>query len=123
MIIQEQRLNCRMFLMATLWLAGCAQPEGNTPSVTEYARAAVPDDPHLAEIYQRSCHTCHGDPKAGAPLTGNSELWTALMDKGLTTLTNNVVSGIGDMPPYGLCMDCSATELRELIRFMARAPE
>lgn len=41
----------------------------------------------------------------------------------MRALLGNVVNGIGGMPPYGLCMDCSATDFRSLIRFMAEAPQ
>ena len=34
-----------------------------------------------------------------------------------------VFSGIGGMPPYGLCMDCNAEQFRQLIRFMATPAE
>ena len=44
------------------------------------------------------------------------------MQKGMDVLVNNVISGIGGMPPYGLCMDCSADEFEALIEFMASAP-
>ena len=41
------------------------------------------------------------------------------MEKGMNTLVDNVVNGFGGMPPFGLCMDCSAEEFEALILFMA----
>ena len=108
--------------LATLLSACSPSSEGTSPDIA-YAQQARPDDAVLAEKYLRACHTCHSDPGSGAPLTGDSSRWSPLMDKGMTTLLTNVVNGIEGMPPYGLCMDCSAEDFRRLIRFMAAAPE
>lgn len=109
--------------MALLLLTACSSSEDRSHRITEYASQARPDDPQLAETYQRSCHTCHGTPDSGAPLTGDSKQWDPLLEKGMQALLSNVINGIGGMPPYGLCMDCSAEDFRALIRFMAKAPE
>ena len=53
----------------------------------------------------------------------HGEAWQPRLAKGMETLVDNVVSGIGGMPPYGLCMDCNAEQFRQLIRFMATPAE
>ncbi len=62
---------------------------------------------------------CHGSGTSDAPLTGDHTAWQPRMEKGMDTLLDNVVSGMGGMPPYGLCMDCNAAEFQTLITFMA----
>jgi cytochrome c5 len=112
-----------LLALGTLSLSACSPSSDTSSSITEYAQQARPDDPQLAEVYLRSCHTCHSDPASGAPLTGDTQRWAPLMDKGMQTLLGNVVNGIEGMPPYGLCMDCSAADFRSLIHFMAEAPQ
>lgn len=116
-------LQALLLILGMLSLTACTPSSDTSSSVEEYARQARPDDPRLAEVYVRSCHTCHSDPASGAPLTGDTQRWEPLMDKGMQALLGNVVNGIGGMPPYGLCMDCSAADFRSLIRFMAEAPQ
>ncbi len=119
-----QRLPVRLLPPTVmLLLMACSSPDDASSRLKEYASQARPSDPQLAEIYQRSCHTCHGAPGSGAPLTGDTSQWDTLQEKGMQVLLSNVVNGIEGMPPYGLCMDCSAADFRALIRFMAKPPE
>ncbi|MFV8572192.1 c-type cytochrome [Marinobacter sp. SBS5] len=106
-------------LVVTALSTACTGTAGPSEDIVEYARSATPNDPETAEIYQRSCMACHGNGASDAPLTGNHTAWQPRMDKGMDTLLNNVVSGMGGMPPYGLCMDCNAAEFQALITFMA----
>jgi cytochrome c5 len=41
------------------------------------------------------------------------------MEKGMSVMVDSVVNGSGGMPPFGLCMDCSAEQFEALIQFMA----
>jgi cytochrome c5 len=79
----------------------------------------LPQDPEIAAIYQRSCRSCHTVATTGAPLVGDTAAWAPRMDKGMDELLNSVVNGFGGMPPFGLCMDCSAEQFEALIQFMA----
>ncbi len=60
--------------LALLALAGCDKED---PAAIE-ARALTmkPASPALAEIYQRSCRTCHSVRDSGAPLTGDAASWS-----------------------------------------------
>jgi cytochrome c5 len=83
----------------------------------------VPADKALADIYQRSCRSCHTIAATGAPLTGDAGAWAARMDRGMDAMVDSVINGSGGMPPLGLCMDCTAEQFEALIRFMAEAPQ
>ena len=107
-------------LLAITLSTACTNTSTPSKEIIEYARSATPDNPETAEIYQRSCMACHGNGASDAPLTGDQTAWQPRMQKGMDTLLNNVVSGMGGMPPYGLCMDCNATEFQALITFMAK---
>ena len=84
------------------------------------SRDLQPADKELAEIYNRSCRSCHTIAATGAPLTGDTAGWAERMEKGPDVLLENVVAGFGGMPPFGLCMDCDADEFDALIAFMAK---
>ena len=109
-------------VIAALLLTACAerQPEGGfDPTASRNLR---PADPQLAEVYDRSCRSCHTVAGTGAPLTGDAAAWASRLEKGMNILVDNVVNGFGGMPPLGLCMDCDADQFEQLIVFMAAAP-
>lgn len=95
-----------------------------TADQISYAETANPTDPVLAEIYQRSCASCHSFVDAGGPLTGHEAAWSALLAaKGVDGLLASVKSGLGAMPAMGLCADCTDEQFLELIEFMAHRQE
>ena len=96
---------------------------GGTASLETASRALQPADSALAEIYNRSCRSCHTVAATGAPLTGDAKAWAERYEKGMGTLVDNVINGFGGMPALGLCMDCSADQFQALIDFMATPPE
>ncbi|MBZ0335437.1 c-type cytochrome [Marinobacter sp. AL4B] len=113
-------VSCAILALLSISLSsGCTKTSSPSEEVIEYARSATPENPETAEVYQRSCMACHGSGTSDAPLTGDTNAWQPRMKKGMDTLLNNVVSGTGGMPPYGLCMDCNAAEFQALITFMA----
>ncbi|MDX1756038.1 MAG: c-type cytochrome [Marinobacter sp.] len=109
-------------LVTVLLLAGCDRGP-DAEAIARYAVSALPADPELAEIYQRSCQACHSRGTSDAPLVGDQAAWQPRLEQGMDTLLNHVVEGVGGMPPYGLCMDCNAAEFERLIRFMSRHPD
>lgn len=109
-----------LLLFSTLLLVtacGSDAPAGKMSEST--SRALQPADTALAEIYNRSCRSCHTVAATGSPLTGDKAAWAPRMEKGINTLLDNVVNGFGGMPPFGLCMDCDADQFEALILFMA----
>jgi cytochrome c5 len=105
-------------------LSGCEKPPSTASPVSEaQSRQLRPLDPEIAAIYERSCRSCHTIAASGAPLTGDKASWAPRMDKGMDVLLDSVINGFGGMPPFGLCMDCSAQQFEALIRFMAAGKE
>lgn len=111
----------RVFLVITaLALTGCTKPSSDTSAISEaQSRQLQPAESELAAIYARSCRSCHTIAASGAPLTGDKASWAPRMEKGMGVLLDSVVNGFGGMPPFGLCMDCSAQQFEALIQFMA----
>ena len=111
-----------LLLLLTLGMAGCGDTApGNQAALETASRTLSPQDGTLAEIYDRSCRSCHTIAATGAPLTGDVAAWKTRLDKGMNTLVDNVIHGFGGMPPFGMCMDCSPEQFEALIVFMAAA--
>ena len=110
--------------LATALLAGCTGESNESSARNEtHSRQLRPADAQLAAIYDRSCRSCHTIAATGSPLTGDTLAWSPRLEKGMPTLLDNVVNGFGGMPPFGMCMDCSAQEFEALISFMASPAE
>jgi cytochrome c5 len=107
-------------LLCAALLAAC-QPKLPEPGASDISRADSlrPGNTQLSERYERSCHTCHGRPGTGAPLTGFAPAWQAPLKKGLDQLQQHAMQGFNAMPAKGLCNDCSEQDIRALIQFMA----
>ncbi len=108
---------------ALLLLMGCSGTDRDLGMLEVASRSLLPADPELAEIYTRSCRSCHTIAATGAPLTGDSAGWKQRIDKGLDVLLESVISGSGGMPPFGMCMECDAVQFEDLILFMASSGE
>ena len=87
------------------------------------AEELMPADGRLAQIYDRSCRTCHAYVDAEAPLTGFAAEWENRMAKGEKALVATTRQGIGAMPAMGMCLDCSDSDFVALIHFMATTPK
>lgn len=114
------RVLLALFVIA---LSGCGDRAYVSPGISvAQSKQYLPHDSDLALIYNRSCRSCHTVAATGAPLTGDTLAWAPRMDKGITVLVDNVVTGYGGMPPLGLCMVCDVDQFEALTHFMA-SPE
>ncbi|MCV6625502.1 MAG: c-type cytochrome [Cellvibrionaceae bacterium] len=115
-------------LLLVLGLSACGgdKPAASSAAAPVADRVAlqnlVPHDPELAAIYQRSCKACHGLGTPAIPQAGDVAAWAPRMDQGMDALLDNVINGIGGMPPLGMCMDCEPEQFEALITFMATKP-
>lgn len=53
------------------------------------------------EVVKQSCAACHTAGVAGAPKIGDQQAWQQRADKGMDTMLQNVIQGMGAMPPRG----------------------
>ncbi len=111
--------------LLALSLAACQGKSdvGGNDRLESASRSLQPAEAALAEIYNRSCRSCHTVAATGAPLTGDADAWAERYEKGMGTLVDNVINGYGGMPALGLCMECDADQFEALIDFMATPPE
>lgn len=108
-------------LLVASTMTGCVEKRSSEALATEAtSRELRPADAQIAKIYDRSCRNCHTIAATGAPLTGDSAEWSVRLEKGVSTLVDSVVNGIGGMPPLGMCMDCSLEEFEALVVFMTQ---
>ncbi|WP_413665707.1 c-type cytochrome [Microbulbifer sp. ZKSA004] len=120
----------RSFKLLSLFLVlnviqGCSEPpqdsEKSRAILTQRALSLAPTDPEIAEIYTRTCRSCHSTGASAAPLTGDLANWKPRMEKGMDVLVENAINGFQGMPPLGLCFECSPEQFEQLIVFMATA--
>jgi cytochrome c5 len=83
------------------------------------AAAPVELDRRLAEIYSRTCATCHTDAETGAPQAHDVAAWRPRLAQGDDVLLDHMVEGFNGMPPLGQCIECGADDLKTLMHFMA----
>jgi len=70
--------------------------------------------------YAASCGFCHDTGAAGAPKLGNKAAWAPRLAKGENVLIKNAISGIGAMPPKGMCPTCSDAEIKAAVEYMIK---
>jgi cytochrome c5 len=75
---------------------------------------------NVEERYKASCTFCHSTGAAGAPKTGDKAAWAPRLEKGMETLIKNSKSGIGGMPPMGMCATCTDEDFKALIEYMSK---
>ena len=73
------------------------------------------------EVYNRACVACHATGVSGAPKAGDVAVWGPRLAKGIDTLLQNAVNGVGVMPPRGGQLSLSDAEVRAAIEFMLPA--
>lgn len=106
-----------LVLVTSLMLSACSDKGKHAP--TAPADKIMPTDTHLADLYERSCKACHSQVGSVAPLTGDAKAWAPRLSKGMSALQGSVRDGLNGMPAGGLCLDCSDTDIEQLIHFMA----
>lgn len=114
-----------VFVAATLFLTACGEdaPSMTRAEIETRAANAMPTDDRVRDLYFYSCVTCHGDPKAGAPLAGDAQAWAPRLKKGKDVLLQNTINGFEGMPPLGQCFECSHDDFVSLLNFLIIAGE
>ncbi len=108
-------------LVFSLLLGACGEGSNNVASTPAVERGPrEPAGEALAQLYNRSCRSCHAMGTAAAPLTGDFAAWAPRLEQGMDVLLDHTINGYQGMPPMGMCFDCSEEDFRALISFMAR---
>ncbi|WP_018877200.1 MULTISPECIES: c-type cytochrome [unclassified Thioalkalivibrio] len=71
------------------------------------------------DIYANVCAACHDSGASGAPLKDDTDEWNnRLNDKGLETLFENSINGIGAMPARGGDSSLTDEQMHEAVAYM-----
>ena len=70
------------------------------------------------EVVDTACIACHGTGVNGAPKIGDKKAWRKLASRGLTSLTQNALRGIRQMPPHGGNPGLTDLEIERAITYM-----
>ena len=76
------------------------------------------------QVFDSTCHVCHGRGVAGAPRFGNHAAWRKHLKKGLVVLENHAIDGYygySFMPPKGGDESLTDSEVRAAVRYMVAA--
>ena len=73
------------------------------------------------EVVESTCVNCHGTGKDGAPRIGDRQAWSKRSKQGLSSLTQNAIKGIRNMPAHGGNPGLSDLELRRAVAHMVNA--
>lgn len=95
-----------------------AEPPRGEPPTDGPGAVPAPADFDVEAAYQRSCFACHASGAGGAPKPDDAAAWEERLEKGMDAVMANVIGGMGAMPPRGLCLDCSDSELRAVVDHM-----
>lgn len=71
-----------------------------------------------AEVVNKVCIKCHGTGAKGAPKIGDQQAWSKRAQQGLTSLTENALQGIRNMPAHGGHPELSDLEIERAITYM-----
>ena len=97
---------------------------GVTPleHLEEGAAEAASENTHGKAIYDQSCAVCHDHGVAGAPKTGDADVWGDRIATGTEMLVKRAITGyVGDegvMPPKGGNMSLSDEDVAEAVHYM-----
>ncbi len=92
---------------------------GDSEPIRQPSEPTNPADARVAELYNRSCRSCHAQGAGRAPRTGDSNAWAPRLQKGPTVLLAHTIDGFNGMPPMGMCFDCNEDDFTALISYMS----
>ncbi len=70
------------------------------------------------EVVDAVCIACHGSGANGAPKIGDRKAWGKRAAQGLTSLSQNAINGIRQMPPHGGNSGVTDVEIERAIIYM-----
>ncbi|TXT41582.1 MAG: cytochrome c5 [Comamonadaceae bacterium] len=70
------------------------------------------------QVVEQVCAACHATGQNGAPKIGDVAAWSQHAKKGLVKLTENAISGFGNMPAHGGQASLNDLEISRAIAFM-----
>lgn len=69
-------------------------------------------------IFKKNCKVCHAQGINGAPIIGNTAMWSDRVTKGIPTLVEHATQGFGLMPAKGGNTELPDTDVEKAVKFM-----
>jgi len=102
--------------------------ESDLLAIATYLKSVVSATPSKASgkgaaksIYGEYCSGCHTSGAGGAPRFGDASSWTPIIKKGMDSVYNNAIHGVGGMPAKGTCLTCSDADIKQTVDYMVAA--
>jgi cytochrome c5 len=70
------------------------------------------------EVVDAVCSKCHASGAKGAPRIGDKQAWSKRASRGLSSLTDNALKGIRQMPSHGGNQSLSDMEIKRAVAYM-----
>ncbi len=121
----QDQINASITPVAAVMLPGEEELERQRAA----AAAAAPVATVLSgpQVYNEACVACHGAGVGGAPIYGDSAVWTPRLAQGMDVLYDHAINGYtgaaGYMPPKGGRLDLSDGEIQAAVDYMVADPE
>ncbi len=87
------------------------QPAASSSAATTQGEAG-------ADIYNKSCASCHASGVAGAPKTGDAAAWKDRIAQGMDTLYNHAIQGFDGMPAKGGDASLTDDQVKSAVDYM-----
>lgn len=100
-----------------------AASEADAPEAITPEEEALPRLDGEALYSSAGCAACHRSGIAGAPVLGDSASWVGHLDKGMETLYEGAIRGIGAMPARGGNPRLSDEEIEAIVDYMVEQVE
>jgi cytochrome c5 len=108
-------------IKVTSTIAGVTPTEHMEEGASNMTEEA-PINEHGKGIYNQSCAVCHNNGMAGAPITGDKEVWADRTKPGMEAVINRAINGYvgedGAMPAKGGNMSLSDEDVAAAVHYM-----
>jgi len=105
----------------TSTIAGVTPTEHMEEGSSNVAEEA-PINEHGKGVYNQSCAVCHNNGMAGAPITGDKEIWADRITPGMEAVIKRAINGYvgedGAMPAKGGNMSLSDEDVAAAVHYM-----
>jgi len=101
---------------------------GNESPAAEATKVALSTEAVAGEgVYTKACNVCHGAGVAGAPIVGDTAIWTERVAQGMAVLNKHAIEGYvgknGVMPAKGGNMALSDEEVANAVAYMVESSQ
>jgi len=102
-------------ILLTVAIVGCGNDSPSEKQVSSKAEVVVSEG---ETIVTTRCVVCHANGINGAPIIGNSKMWSKRLTRGKEQLISNAINGYELMPAKGGQTDLSDEQIGMAVEYM-----